>query len=61
MQFHLNGFRPGDPEISESAEHYDGPRSSGFPLLFGRAVKFNCVETEEKVVLSFGRCHTQSQ
>ncbi len=29
MQFHLNGFRPGDPEISEPAEHYDGPRSSG--------------------------------
>ena len=29
MQFHLNGFRPGDPEISEPAEHDDGPRSSG--------------------------------
>ena len=29
MQFHLNGFRPGDPEISEPAEHYDGRRSSG--------------------------------
>jgi 2-polyprenyl-6-methoxyphenol hydroxylase-like FAD-dependent oxidoreductase len=29
MQFHLNGFRPGDPEISEPAEHFDGPRSSG--------------------------------
>src|SRR5580693_5811287 len=29
MEFHLNGFRPGDPEISESAEHYNGRRSSG--------------------------------
>jgi phenol 2-monooxygenase (NADPH) len=29
MEFHLNGFRPGDPEISEPAEHYNGPRSSG--------------------------------
>ena len=29
MQFHLNGFRPGDPEIFEPAEHFDGPRSSG--------------------------------
>lgn len=29
MQFHLNGFRPGDPEISEPAEHYDGPESPG--------------------------------
>ena len=23
-QFYLNGFRPGDPEISEPAEHYRG-------------------------------------
>src|SRR5215213_8116316 len=22
MQFHLNGFRPGDPEISELADHH---------------------------------------
>jgi phenol 2-monooxygenase (NADPH) len=29
MQFHLNGFRPGDPEISEPAEH---GRRSGGPL-----------------------------
>jgi phenol 2-monooxygenase (NADPH) len=29
MQFHLNGFRPGDPEISEPAEHDDSTRSSG--------------------------------
>ncbi len=29
MQFHLNGFKAGDPEISEPAERYDGPRSSG--------------------------------
>src|SRR5204862_5919180 len=29
MQFHLNGFRPGDPEISERAEHDDSRRSSG--------------------------------
>jgi phenol 2-monooxygenase (NADPH) len=29
MQFHLNGFRPGDPEISEPAEH---GRQSGGPL-----------------------------
>ena len=29
MEFHLNGFRPGDPEISEPAEHYNDPRSSG--------------------------------
>ena len=25
MQFHLNGFRPGDPEIFEPAQHYRGP------------------------------------
>ena len=25
MQFHLNGFRPGDPEISEPAADYKGP------------------------------------
>jgi 2-polyprenyl-6-methoxyphenol hydroxylase-like FAD-dependent oxidoreductase len=29
MQFHLNGFRPGDPEISEPAEHGGGAQSSG--------------------------------
>ena len=29
MQFHLNGFRPGDPEIFEPAEHYNDPQSSG--------------------------------
>ena len=29
MQFHLNGFKPGDPEISEPAEQFDGRRSSG--------------------------------
>src|SRR5580765_1950922 len=29
MQFHLNGFKPGDPEISEPAENFDGRRSSG--------------------------------
>ena len=29
MQFHLNGFRPGDPEMTEPVEHYDDPRSSG--------------------------------
>ncbi|HET9538169.1 MAG TPA: FAD-binding monooxygenase [Mesorhizobium sp.] len=29
MQFHLNGFRPGDPEISKPAEHDDGPRPLG--------------------------------
>ena len=29
MQFHLNGFRPGDPEIFEPTEHYDDPQSSG--------------------------------
>jgi phenol 2-monooxygenase len=29
MQFHLNGFRPGDPEISEPVDHDDSPRSSG--------------------------------
>jgi phenol 2-monooxygenase (NADPH) len=28
MQFHLNGFRPGDPEISEPAEPIDELRSS---------------------------------
>ena len=26
MQFHLNGFRPGDPEISEAAERSNGSR-----------------------------------
>src|SRR5215469_6641071 len=29
MQFHLNGFRPGDPEISEPAEHGGGVQSPG--------------------------------
>ena len=29
MQFHLNGFRPGDPEILEPSEHHDGGPSSG--------------------------------
>lgn len=29
MQFHLNGFKPGDPEISEPAEQFDSRRSSG--------------------------------
>jgi phenol 2-monooxygenase (NADPH) len=29
MEFHLNGFRSGDPEISEPAKHYNGPRSAG--------------------------------
>ena len=28
QQFHLNGFRPGDPEISEPAEHDRGPSDS---------------------------------
>ena len=23
MQFHLNGFKPGNPEISEPAEQYE--------------------------------------
>ncbi len=29
MQFHFNGFRPGDPEISEPVEHDDGLRPLG--------------------------------
>jgi len=29
MQFHLNGFRPGDPEIREPAEQHDGARTQG--------------------------------
>ncbi|WP_373695902.1 FAD-dependent monooxygenase [Aquibium pacificus] len=29
MQFHLNGFKPGDPEISEPAERYRNSRPSG--------------------------------
>jgi phenol 2-monooxygenase len=28
MQFHLNVFKPGDPEIAEPAKQHDGPRSS---------------------------------
>jgi 2-polyprenyl-6-methoxyphenol hydroxylase-like FAD-dependent oxidoreductase len=28
MQFHLNGFKPGDPEISEAAERSNGSRPS---------------------------------
>ena len=28
MQFHLNGFKPGNPEISEPAERYRASRSS---------------------------------
>ena len=32
MEFYLNGFRSGDPEISEPAKHYNVPQSSGpFP------------------------------
>jgi phenol 2-monooxygenase (NADPH) len=32
MQFHLNGFRPGDPGISDPAEGYDTPQpSDGLP------------------------------
>jgi hypothetical protein len=32
MQFHLNGFRPGDPEISEAAEPSDAsPHSDPLP------------------------------
>ena len=27
MQFHLNGFKPGDPEISEPAEPHDVSQS----------------------------------
>ena len=29
MQFHLNGFQPGDPEVSEPTEHSNDSRSSG--------------------------------
>ena len=28
MQFHLNGFKPGDPEVSEPAEHHNGSQAS---------------------------------
>jgi phenol 2-monooxygenase len=31
MEFHLNGFRPGDPEISEPAEHDKGPSPGSLP------------------------------
>ena len=31
MEFHLNGFRPGDPEISEPAEHCNGRSSESLP------------------------------
>lgn len=32
MQFHLNGFRPGDPAIAEQADGYDDPRGDeGLP------------------------------
>jgi 2-polyprenyl-6-methoxyphenol hydroxylase-like FAD-dependent oxidoreductase len=31
MDFHLNGFRPGDPEISEPAEHCNGRSSESLP------------------------------
>ncbi|WP_338618144.1 FAD-binding monooxygenase [Pigmentiphaga sp. CHJ604] len=31
MQFHLNGFKPGDPEISEPAGHAAGPRADALP------------------------------
>ena len=29
MQFHLNGFKPGDPELAEAAAQADGPHASG--------------------------------
>ena len=31
MQFHLNGFKPGDPDISEPAEQYSGACESTLP------------------------------
>jgi len=31
MQFHLNGFRPGDPDISEPAEQHSGTRVDTLP------------------------------
>ncbi|MDX3906156.1 MAG: FAD-binding monooxygenase [Pigmentiphaga sp.] len=31
MQFHLNGFKPGDPEISEPAENTAGARADALP------------------------------
>ena len=29
MQFHLNGFQPGDPEISDSADRCPAPGAAG--------------------------------
>jgi phenol 2-monooxygenase len=29
MQFHLNGFEPGDPEISDPSERHPGAGSQG--------------------------------
>jgi len=29
MQFHLNGFRPGDPEVSEAAQPIDPTKPGG--------------------------------
>ena len=32
MQFHFNGFRPGDPDISDPDKRYlDGPRADAPP------------------------------
>ena len=31
MQFHLNGFRPGDPEIADPSETYGPPRTDALP------------------------------
>jgi hypothetical protein len=29
MQFHLNGFQPGDPEIADPAERVQAPGATG--------------------------------
>jgi phenol 2-monooxygenase len=31
MQFHLNGYRPGDPSIAEPARHHDQPGTDALP------------------------------
>ena len=40
MQFHLNGFEPGDPEISDPSERYPASGAQGsVPLTAGKEVR----------------------
>ena len=47
MQFHLNGFEQGDPEISDPSQRHPGPGSQGtvaseVDVLIARAIREAC-------------------